>query len=250
LGTTLAEIAREKGGIIKRGTPAVLGALPEEAAREIRRLAEAHDASLTEASEHEAACEERGSVHIQGLDGAVPSGPIVGPALRENLAVAFTLFEKALALEGRRPSYKNVSRAILSLKLPARLELFDGDPPVIIDSAHTLESIRALRMGLEEIGLPTPRTLVFSLAQGKAVQPILGELPRIAEEIILTRADPVRSVPPQDLRAQVERARVVESPRDALELAIKINRPVVVTGSFYLAGLLRRQLRDRRGDSP
>ncbi len=47
LGDTLAEIAREKAGIIKEGIPVVIGKLPEEAESEIRNFARDRNASLS-----------------------------------------------------------------------------------------------------------------------------------------------------------------------------------------------------------
>jgi dihydrofolate synthase/folylpolyglutamate synthase len=51
LGSTLADIASEKGGIIKPGVPVVLGMLPPEALEAIARIAVAREAPLVRAAE-------------------------------------------------------------------------------------------------------------------------------------------------------------------------------------------------------
>jgi folylpolyglutamate synthase/dihydropteroate synthase len=115
----------------------------------------------------------------------------------------------------------------------------------VVDAAHTTEAMKALRIALEETGFPHPRTLVFSLAVAKQVVPILAELRDLAEEIIWTRADPIRSMPPEELRALHGSGTVIDDPAQALDEALRRGNPVVTTGSFYLAGKLRPRVRQR-----
>jgi dihydrofolate synthase/folylpolyglutamate synthase len=51
LGSTLADIASEKAGIIKPGVPVVLGMLPPEALDPITRIALSRDAPIVQAAE-------------------------------------------------------------------------------------------------------------------------------------------------------------------------------------------------------
>jgi len=242
LGDTLAKIAREKAGIVKEGTLLVLGPVPDEARREILQIAAARHAPVVEVDPASASSAGPGSIDLKGL-GVVPAGPVLGPALRTDLALAVELLRQTLAPEGKTPSRERIAAGLASLHLPARVERFGGDPEVILDAAHTADSVRALRLTLEEIGFPRPRTLVFSVASGKDLPGILGELPRIGEEIIWTLADPIRSIPPETLRAELGIGQVVLDPTDALRAAQGRGHPVVVTGSFYLAGALRPKLR-------
>lgn len=238
LGNTLAAIAREKAGIIKRGTPLVLGNLPPTAATEVLAIAAEQQAPTMHARASLVASAGPGHIHLDGF-GLLPARAVRGPALRADLAIALTLFEGILAAEGRRCAREVVAEALSSLQLPARVEVFDDDPPLVLDAAHTADSIQALRLTLEEIQFPRPRVLVFSLSAGKERESILPELPPIAEEIIFTLADPQRSIPPHDLQAQLGWGKVLVDPREALAEARRGGRPVVITGSFYLAGALR-----------
>jgi hypothetical protein len=62
----------------------------------------------------------------------------------------------------------------------------------------------------------------------------------------LTRADPVRSISPGVLREELGIGEVIESPEEAFAEALRRGLPIVVTGSFYLAGRLRPLLTSRR----
>jgi dihydrofolate synthase/folylpolyglutamate synthase len=246
LGNTLGRIAREKAGIVKPGVPLILGALPAEASEEIERIAAERAAAVTRVDETAVVAAGPGWVRIDGLPDPVPCGPVLGPALRHDLAIAFEIHRRILEADGRVPRVDRVSAALEGLSLPARAEVLPGEPPAVIDGAHTSESVEALRFTLEEIGFPRPRTLIFSIAAGKELALILPRLAGIAERVILTRADSVRSISPGVLREHLGRGDVIESPEEALAEALRHGQPIVVTGSFYLAGRLRPRLRARR----
>lgn len=246
LGSTLREIAREKAGIIKPDVPIALGPLPPEAEEEILRIARERGAPVAAFEPALVRRTEDGRLRVADPEAIVDEGPILGSALREDLAIALVILRGLLGGAGRAASADALRRALSGLALPARIERFPGDPPVVIDGGHTPEALRALRDALEETGFPRPRILLFSVAHGKEIARMLREIPRIAEEIIWTRADPVRSVAPGELRTAFGAGTVVESPEDAFRAALARGLPIVVTGSFYLAGRLRPMVRGRR----
>ena len=86
---------------------------------------------------------------------------------------------------------------------------------------------------------PTPRTL----ASDKNLEAIAPVAMEIGDEYIFTRADSVRSIEPEALRDRFGSGILVESPMEALELALQRNQSVVIAGSIYLAGIVRRRLR-------
>jgi len=248
LGNTLESIAGEKAGIVKERTPLVLGPLAGEALQPILRAARLKEAPVEhlEAELVRPAGPDRLEI---GSLGAFRSTAVIGPALRADLGLAFLLCSRALKETGLSPRREHVASALETLVLPARVERFPLDPPVVVDAAHTAESIRALRITLDEVSFPRPRTLIFSVAAGKNLPGILAELPELAEETIWTLADPARSIPPERLRSETGRGTVLESPGAALDTALSRGCAIVVTGSFYLAGALRPRVRALAGAS-
>jgi dihydrofolate synthase/folylpolyglutamate synthase len=257
LGDTLALIAREKAGIVKPSTPLVAGPLSAEAEAVILAIARDRRAPVTAADPGAVRRSGPGAIEVaSGLlpfpAASVPAGAVRGPALRDDLAMALILWKGFLATAGVDPSLAALEAALGALRLPARVEVFGGRPEVVIDGAHTPESVRALRQALEEEGFPRPRALVLALAADKPLDPILRELEGLAEEAFFTRADPARGRDPEDIAARFREisgapASSVEDPEEAFERASAGGRAVVVTGSFYLAGRLRGILRQDAG---
>lgn len=254
LGKDLASIAAEKAGIIKPGTPLVLGPVAPEARDTILRRAHDLGAPVVEVPPDLVQRKPDGQLRVALFDGPVAPGAVRGPGLRSDLALAITMWRLVLEADGVPPSRERLRDALASLSLPARVEVLRGDPTVVVDAAHTRESVRALRLALEEEGLADGATLVFSLASDKRREDILGELRGLGDAVIFTRGDAVRSTDPHVLAAALRELEaenrpeieVLPDPIAAFERALARGRPVIVTGSFYLAGTIRRAVCPRR----
>jgi dihydrofolate synthase/folylpolyglutamate synthase len=246
LGNSIELIAREKAGIVKGSTPLVLGEVPPEAEAVIRNIAEERSAPVIAVSPGGVRREgaNQMTLNFPGIQGTIPAGAVRGPALRADLELALTLWLQIQAEAGRRPELETIRSALTSLELPARVEVIGGNPPVVIDGAHTAESIRALREALDELDFPGPRVLVFALGRDKSSKNVLREVGGLAGEAFITRVDPIRGRDPAELAAEFRKqtglpAEAVANADEAFQRARGTGRPTVVTGSFYLAGHLR-----------
>lgn len=259
LGESLAEIAAEKAGILKPGVPAVVGVLPEPA----RRVVEARARELGVrvswlASDFEVRVLEEG---LGGLLVRIADGPLhvevrlplLGAHQAGNAALAVASVRRAGGISDEalaEAACAGLSRA----RLPGRVELLSRAPAVVVDSAHTEASARALAQALA--GLPRWRTrLVLSVSAGKATREILRALLPMADEVTVTRAEPARSLSPAEVAAAVRQAapglpvRIVPNPHLALRAAregLRADDCLCVAGSVYLAGIARRVLGDAR----
>jgi dihydrofolate synthase/folylpolyglutamate synthase len=260
LGDSLASIATEKAGIIKPGVPCIVGpSIADEARQVIAARAAECNAPLVEVSRDKVQCDQdtdMSQLLVEPHGWRLPCGPLHGPGLREDLAIALTLWEHIILVQDVEPREEIALAAMQALgqrRLPGRVEMFDGDPCVILDGAHTEESVASLRQAIEELGVARPRSLVISVASDKRADAILETLNDIADEIYFTRCDAVRSLDPNDLKSRFEqhayladqRLHVIEDPVEAFRAACGHGMPVVVTGSFFLAGAIRQHLRDR-----
>jgi dihydrofolate synthase / folylpolyglutamate synthase len=265
LGETEAEIAGEKAGILKPRAPLILGELRAEADAVIRARAAKVGAPIR-------ACGEAFEV-THPHDPKMPEAfPWAAQTLHFRSPPDFE-FEAALAMSGR-PALVNAGLAVECIRalgrysdaaianaagaalskrrLPGRIEILKGDPEVIIDSAHTAESARALAAVLAQIA-PEGFELLLSVSADKNLGGVLDALLPSARRVWVTRAEPLRSLPPEALAEFVrERApslpiEVIDDPekaagraRDGLPPGIRL----CATGSIYLAGVARRVLRD------
>ena len=235
LGTTLAQIAGEKAGIIKPGVPLIVAAQEADALESIRS--------------------RRAEFWLEGrdfaCDGKTWRGPgrvidglrlaLEGPHQKQNLAVALACL---VALTDFPLSDEQLRAGVSAARWPGRLERFTGRPDVLIDGAHNPAGVKVL---LDALATETaPITLVFGVFADKDSEPMMRALfPRVARVILTPLANP-RSRDPKTyvdfaatLNAQVT---VAQSPAHALDLARQQTTPqglIVVAGSLQLIGQVR-----------
>jgi dihydrofolate synthase/folylpolyglutamate synthase len=246
LGRTLTAIATEKAGVLRAGRTTVLGPLPPEALAAVERRAREVDARLVHAVE-ETRFRESGNK----VDAATPRGrylgltPLHGSHQRDNLAVAIRLVEEAQAA-GLAVDLSRLAAGINATRWPGRLEWVRAKPPLLLDGAHNPAGARALVSYLGR----RPLVLLFGVMADKDVAEMARILFPLAEAIVLTQPRVKRAATPE---AIAERAGAVAAsaylepdPGRALALARRLagrRRPVVVAGSLYLVGEVRRRLR-------
>jgi dihydrofolate synthase/folylpolyglutamate synthase len=208
LGDTLAQIAFEKGGIIKAGVPAVSAPQEAEALAVIARLCAARAASLA----------------LVGGDWNYRPGPIrpdgqsfavQPPAATAALPAGWTSFDLPLlgrhqivnatcalaALAQMEPAGVLIPLAALrqglaTVKWPGRAEVLSHDPLVITDGAHNGDSARKLVETLCEWFPGRRWTLIVGTLSDKDHTAILRELAPLAAHLIVTRAQSSRATDP------------------------------------------------------
>lgn len=227
LGTTLTQIAREKAGIIHRGSvvvtsnrdPAVLPVLRRRAARFGCRFV------VTRADDR------------QRIPAAVP---LAGPFQWENAALAIRTAEE---LTDRLPAItpEAIVRGIETTRWRGRLERITvGERTVWIDGCHNAHAAAAVAPFIER-SVAAPRLLVFGIMSDKNVAEVLRILIPPFDRVITTEPFPPRSAPASELARDAESLGVpaiaIPSPEQAFEAALQSPaRSVFVGGSLYLAG--------------
>jgi len=262
LGPTLADIAREKAGIVKPGVPVVSAAQAPEVMCVIERTCADRGAPLhalgwdfevadVQASFTGGGAECRFALHTPRATYRDLRVPLAGRHQAENAAVAVRAVELHSEREGWRIEADTVRRALAQMRIPGRIEIFPGPPLTILDGAHNPAAMRALRETIAE-GLPDRRVIVvFAVAADKQVDEILREMAPFAERVIFTRSESPRALAPQALVARFGRvskaeAEAIEPAAEALARARHLAHEdgvVCITGSLYLAGLLRPVLK-------
>jgi dihydrofolate synthase/folylpolyglutamate synthase len=261
LGNTLASIAREKAGILKRNRPAVSGVAGQEARNAIRAVA----------------CQRHSRLHELGTDfwyeSLPPGQPLSGPTkgrvsmrswrsdwgtLPLPLLGSHQAHNAAVALAGLdllgevhpelAVSRLDVMRGFGALKWPARVEVAGECPWLVIDGAHNTASAIALAETLETCFPPTRRTLVFGTTRDKDIEGQLRALLPLFDVVIATRyVENPRSVPPEQIviaASQLSDTFVwtAPDPADALAIARELTAVdglICVTGSLFLAAEAR-----------
>jgi dihydrofolate synthase/folylpolyglutamate synthase len=176
----------------------------------------------------------------------------------ENAQTALTVLG-LLAHHDKAIKVGKVLRGLGSLTIPARCELVSVDPPVVVDSCHNPESGAALARTISEhFGGPGPGrrrkvVLVYGSLRGKLIAKTVRPIARWTKTAVLVKPDSPRATEFGRLKQVFGRLHVpyvqAESVREGLRKAFSISagyHPVVVAGSFYLAGEVLEEL----GHSP
>lgn len=256
LGETLAEIAGEKAGILKAGVPCVMGRLPDEAAEVVEKRAAALSVPLWRLGSEfdvEVLNQSDAGLSIRYADrrgfSLEVTLPLLGSHHADNAAIALAAVRRLEAHDGAQLAAA-ASWGLAKARLPGRVERVERDPCVILDSAHTEASARALVAALESVARDRCE-FVVSISTGKDLQSILQLLLPLASHICFTRAESQRSADPAEVaaaalridpRAEVE---IVADPQQAIRAARDRVRPgelLCITGSVYLAGIATRVL--------
>lgn len=263
LGQTLSEIATQKAGIIKPGIPVISGVAEGEAAATIAAIAAERSAPLYQIGRDfdfrlQPATAHWGEVldvisHCPELQQRTGWGlPLVGQHQGHNSAIACTALD-LLAQAGVPTSLEAQARGLAGVRCAGRIERFpqpDG-LEILLDTAHNVDSIAALCACLQERAANRSLSVIFGTSRDKDHRPMLEQLSRIADRIILTRyhGNP-RYREPAELQADLPAgvtASIEEFPEVALQRArhcgIAANEHrIVICGSFFLAAELRPQL--------
>jgi dihydrofolate synthase/folylpolyglutamate synthase len=267
LGDTLAEIAREKAGIMRAHGTVVTLAQDPEAQKSMDEAAAALGAHMVNASEYLPAGgfaadfdEQTPSAllranHYEIRLGGEPlrvHSPLAGEHQQRNLALAITA---AIVLRNNN-SYNITDTAIetgiANTAWPGRLEFLP--PNLLLDVAHNPAGAWALRAAVASLPAERPRTLIFSCLRDKD----LPEMARILfplfdsnagrthDHIVFTQIDNPRTASLDALlhsaQALAIRAHAAHHANEALTLARRLTPAeglIVATGSIYLVGVVR-----------
>ncbi len=256
LGNTIPLIAAEKAGIIKQKRPVFSSRQSAEALEVFRSAAAARSAPLSylpeETAELSARAERGGTeLRVAFVDRAAFPRPLactlglVGAVQGENAALA--------ALCARRCfpeiDLETIEAGLAAARIPARFELVSAGPTIIVDGAHTPNSV-ALTLGTFRQLYGDGGILLFSCAAGKDVRGMAEILAPHFSRIVVTRPGSFRKSDSEEIwKAFLSRSPETEheaDPEAALERARRAasdaGLPLLVVGSFYLAAVVKELL--------
>lgn len=244
LGDSLAEIAAEKGGIIKPGCPVVVGPQAPQALAVLERIA----------------TERESPIYRAGLDWNVDGERLTGPwgdwrdlrpALRgvhqmENSGIALMalwLLDPSLLADEQR-----VRGALATVRWPGRFEQVGSAPTIIVDGAHNVDSIARLAQTVAE-GRYGRLTVILGISRDKDVEGMVAALAPLAPAVIATASHNPRAAAPERIadaaRAYGLSVEIAAEIATALDRARSMSQPddlILVTGSLYAVAEAREAL--------
>ncbi len=271
LGNTLAEIAREKAGVIRPG--GIVVTLPQHPEANdvigntvLERGATAISAvpyvpPVSPGADAQNVKRETRNVYplmIMGQEILVDS-PLLGRHQLRNIALAIAAAEQVNNF-GFRVTAGDIERGIRNTHWSGRFQRLGGpplsqsdrvgEPEIILDVAHNPAGAWALRSTLSDYAGDRPLTFIFGAMRDKAIAEMAEILFPLAAHVIATRARNPRSASPEQVRQAASRAaaeiELAESVPAALARARALTPRdglIVVTGSIYLVGEVLAELK-------
>ncbi len=248
LGATVAEIAREKAGIIKPAVPCLTSAANEEALKVLRGVAEAQESPFNAHTELFAVrgvklserCTRFSLVNEQ-VSLADLRTPLVGEHQVTNCALAASAAH-LLSGQEARITPGAIRKGLETVRWPGRLQRIAERPTTIVDVAHNPGATRCL---VEALKLFSFRRLllVMGVMKDKDYRAMVATLAPVTDVAIAVAPSSRRALPPAELaavfRAHGVTTKEADSPSAGLDLARKEAAPedlVLCTGSHYTVG--------------
>lgn len=266
LGNSIEKIATEKAGIIKPGIPVFIAEQTSEARKVFERTATNLNCPFFSMEDVVESIET--NIDERGLQICIAFKTIEGGAhferpIRTQLSFLSEIQAKNAALAAYTAKYlfpdmnENIIEKGLSRSwLPGRFEIVSHSPIIVLDGAHTKRSVSLAVETFKKI-YHTNAHLVFACAADKDVDSIASLFIDGFSEITVTRPGEKKM---SDI-GHAEKAfknifsgnektllRVTPDFKDALlnafDTAKRANRPLLVTGSFYLVAEAKKILAD------
>ena len=245
LGSTLAEIAENKAGIIKPGCEVVCYEMASEALSIIENRCKELNTPLHISKFDNLNCLSR-SLKSQSFsyEGAKYSISLLGKHQCKNASVAIEAV-KVLRSRGWTISDEALRFGLRDAKWPARFEILSLDPIFILDGGHNPQCASSIAQAISDYLPKQKLRLIIGMLADKNVSEVIDILaPKVSEFYCLT-PDSDRAMPADELAALIMSkglsAKSYSSSEECLsELLESVSEQAIMAfGSLYLAGELR-----------
>ncbi len=259
LGSTIERIADEKAGIIKPGVPVVVGLLPPEAEAVVEKVARAVGAVRVRADESVRV--RRLAQDWSGQKIKVETDqrslrpfrfPLIGRHQIENCGLAIAVLETLEAMGRINLTDEALRDGLAEVQWPARCQILEREPLVLLDVAHNPSGAAALAATLKEAGGNRPIGLVAGFLADKDATRCLESFSTVVRRCWAVPVPHERGMDAETLLDCANRAGLAA---EAMSLDAALSEAkawareqdgiVCLAGSLYLAGEVLRGYEDR-----
>lgn len=257
LGDTLAKIAAEKAGIIKRGVPVITAADKEDALRVIRNVANENGSPIIFVSAFDVApnlreqtiriLKDRDGFSVQTPEHFYPNLnlSLAGEVQRLNAACAVGATERLAEKFHWRLTEDAVRDGLLKAWLPGRMQKIHSYPDVILDGAHNALAAGILSNEIKNLKF-NRLLLVAGMVSGHDPSGVLEPIASMAYKVFATQPLWMRGLSVDTIAETAmrycPRVECITPPLEAARKAVaeaEADDLVLVTGSFYTVGDVR-----------
>ncbi|MGH4118562.1 bifunctional folylpolyglutamate synthase/dihydrofolate synthase [Clostridium sp.] len=276
LGDTLDKIAYEKAGIIKEGIPVIMFPQEKQSEEVIERICTLKKCKLIKVPRNSAVYlgkENLKQIAITQVEGTIYTDnkaitqkieikttknndyiidlSLLGKHQVLNCCVAVHVIEE-LILQGVTVNKENILTGLKTVKWPVRLEVMHQKPLVVIDGAHNIDGIKNLTESIDMYFDYNKIILILGILADKQVEEMIKTIVPKVSRVIAVTPHSIRAELSEELKVQVEKyttnCESIENYEKAYEKALSYCQEedlVLVAGSLYMAGDMRRIIRNK-----
>ncbi|MCC5933376.1 MAG: hypothetical protein JJU35_03955 [Balneolales bacterium] len=236
LGSSLAEIAAEKAGIIKHGVPVVTGRLPDEAAHVIRQHAKLCSASLFDAATPEPVWDEGRITLMQHSQAKQLLTGFRQPVQRFNVAMAaqVTALLQPLLPVSEADQAGALQEVSALGAFAGRFEQFVSGSDIYYDGAHNPEAFSETLALARKTAAGRKMILVFTLMRDK-LTPEMCRLISEFDELFYFEANLERAATFTEIHQQLPKVQPFNAANwpDLKKAVLKPDAILLFSGSLY-----------------
>ena len=247
LGDSLEKIAFEKAGILKKGTPLILGKMSKKASLIIKKRAKKFDIQVFEIGKDfqvtNIKISTAGTIFdYQSKDFSQKKVKLnlIGKHQADNAALAIFAFLLFLKRTNRTFRPENIRKALTKINWSGRMQIIRKNPTVMIDGAHNEEGIETLTQNLKELFPNKKIYFVMAILRDKNLEKIIENICAISHKIFISKNRSTRAAEIEEQEKFVNNSNidfetidnVVRATKTAIKQAAK-NDVVVISGSLY-----------------
>ena len=247
LGNTLEEIAYHKAGIIKENGKVISFEHEDFVDEVILKEARNKNAEIKFLKASEINAKEispAGSkFEYMGIDFETK---VLGAYQISNICLAIMALYEIV----ESPSIERTKSAVKELYFEGRMEVLQENPLIIVDGAHNYEGIRALKENVERLNLKDFNLVIGSM-KDKDIIDHLEDIIKFSKRVIITKIDYERAMDPEEFANKLKEyskdivlTNSVEEACDYIGNKILPEEKIIITGSLYLIGEFKKQLKD------
>ena len=258
LGTTIAEIAGEKAGIIKANIPVIIYPQKQEAYEVLKNKAKEMNSKLYEIIDISAELIE--TVQLDRIyqklkvkmdnESFFVNLPLLGEHQINNFLTALKAFKIICEIENLEFNHQEIIKSISKVQWIGRLEVMNRKPLVVIDGAHNIQGIKALRRNVEKYFKYKNVYLLLGILADKQVHEMIEVITPFAKKVITLTPMSNRAELAEDLMKEVEQYNKncisMDNYEEAYKVALKEagqDDLILISGSLYMIGDMRKVIR-------
>ncbi|MDM8533902.1 folylpolyglutamate synthase/dihydrofolate synthase family protein [Clostridiaceae bacterium HSG29] len=252
LGDTIEAIAFEKSGIIKDNRPVITTNTKKEILDVIKKKAKSTNSILEVVN---AKAYEIKNISIDGIEFNYKNDnysiSMIAEYQVENAILAIETMNKLRDENLINISNEEIKKGIEKANWAGRFEIINKEPLIIIDGAHNLDGVKALRKSIDNLFKNKKILAVFSMLGDKDVKKSIDEIIGLFDKVIVTKVNNYRAMEKNELLNLVKSK---NNNVEYIDLEDAINNiksyskdydATIIFGSLYMIGDFRKAIKNR-----